>query len=283
MKLLKLFGILVALAGAAVLAATFVPSVYGQSPDRVVRDFMILEGRGSGIGVRVRDVTDGGVTVEEVQPGSPAEKAGVKAGDRFVEFDGERVRSGRQFARLVQETPPGRKVKAIVMRDGQQKDLEITPDLERGRSGVMIDGGRLRGRLGDLRDSLPPFDLNFDFEMPGIMSSGRLGVSVQDMTEQLAKYFGAQDGALVTAVTDGSAAQRAGLRAGDVITAVNGRRVRSREDLLRELRDVRQAEAPAGNRDTIEVTIGIVRDRKESTVTAKIEPPRRFLRGARPV
>jgi S1-C subfamily serine protease len=79
-------------------------------------------------------------------------------------------------------------------------------------------------------------------------------------------------------VTEGSPAARAGLKAGDVITSINGDRVESRNDLVRALRDAsdrRQAEAP-------EVTIGIVRDKKESTVKATIEPVRRAMRG-RPV
>jgi len=73
----------------------------------------------------------------------------------------------------------------------------------------------------------------------------------------------------VTSVADGSAAARAGVKAGDVITSINGSRVGSREDLLRGLRD-------AANED---VQIGIVRDKKESSVTAKIEMPRRTPRG----
>jgi serine protease Do len=192
-------------------------------------------------------------------------------------FDGERVRSTRQFARLVQETPPGRTVKMTVSRDRQQKDLQITPDSgRRGRTSVLIDGDRLRDQLGDLGNRLPPF--NFNFDQPELESGRRLGVSVQELTDQLASYFGVSRGVLITAVTDGSPASRAGLKAGDVITSVNGNRIESRDDLVRALRDAadrRQAEAP-------EITIGIVRDRKESTVKATIEPARRALRG-RPV
>jgi S1-C subfamily serine protease len=77
----------------------------------------------------------------------------------------------------------------------------------------------------------------------------------------------------VTAVTDGSAASRAGLKAGDVITSIDGHSVRSREDLLRGLRDV-----PEGD----DVAIGIVRDKKETTIKARIEAPRRTS-GRRPV
>ena len=288
MKLLKLLGILVMLAGLAVVAVVAAPSVFGafdsaglaqarQQWELANRDFMLLEGRGSEIGVRIADAAESGVKVDEVEPNSAAEKAGVKAGDLITMFDGERVRSARQFARLVQETPPGRTVKMTVSRDRQQKDLQITPDSGRhGRTSVLIDGDRLRDQLGDLGDRLPPF--NFNFDQPELESGRRLGVSVQELTDQLASYFGVSRGVLITAVTDGSPASRAGLKAGDVITSVNGNRIESRDDLVRALRDAadrRQAEAP-------EITIGIVRDKKESSVKATIEPARRALRG-RPV
>jgi S1-C subfamily serine protease len=77
----------------------------------------------------------------------------------------------------------------------------------------------------------------------------------------------------VTAVTEGTAASRAGLKAGDVITSINGTAVHSPDDLVRQLRDASGAE----------VTIGIVRDKKESSVKATIDgPSRRPVRGARP-
>lgn len=288
MKLLKLLGVLVTVAGVGVLALVLSPSVFGrfdrplsaqgrqERTDRDARGLMMLAGRGAEIGVRIEEGDAGGVVVEEVQPDSPAEKAGLERSDVIVEFDGEHVRSARQFGRIVQETPPGRTVKATILRDGQKKELSITPTEGRG-AGMLIDGDRLRERLGDLgnlRDRLP-FNFNFDFDVPGVMGSlsgRRLGVGVGELTTQLAEYFGAKEGVLVTSVTDGSAAARAGLKAGDVITSIDGQPVRSREDLVRALRD--------GKED--ELTIGIVRDKKESSVKAKIEAPRRPLRGARP-
>ena len=220
MKLLRVSGVLVALAGLAALAIVAVPSVFGafdsraiaqarQQLERVNRDFMLLEGRGSEIGVRIADAADG-VKVDEVEPDSAAEKGGVKAGDLITMFDGERVRSGRQFARLVQETPPGRTVRMTVSRDGQQKDLQITPDSGHrggaGVQGVMRDGDRLRDQLGDLSNR---FNFNFDFDLPELGSGRRLGVSVLELTDQLASYFGVRRGVLVTAVTEGSPASRA--------------------------------------------------------------------------
>jgi serine protease Do len=271
MKALKWTALAAAVAGIAAVGIANAPSVHGQSK---ARELTILAGRGGELGIRIVDAQTGGVRVDEVQPDSAAEKAGLKAGDVILEFDGERVRSGRQFARLVQETPAGRTVKAIVSRSGQRQELQITTTEGRD-SAAILDGDRLRiERFGDLeRLRNLPFDFNFDFNMPGMLSSGRLGVTVDELTQQLADYFGVKDGVLVTSVTDGSSASRAGLKAGDVITSVNGSAVHSREDLIHALR---QAENE-------ELTIGIVRDRKESTVKAKIEAPRRSARGARPV
>ena len=69
-----------------------------------------------------------GVVIESVDEDSPASKAGLKTGDIVTEFDGERVRSVRQFTRLVSETPEGRTVATVVMRDGQRVTVNVTPE-----------------------------------------------------------------------------------------------------------------------------------------------------------
>src|SRR5919197_5857745 len=120
-----------ALTGAFVVAITgavVTTVVHAQGRERAPRarafDFI---GRGAQIGVTVRDIESddtkqpsSGVIVDEVEGDSPAEKAGFKAGDTVIEFDGERVRSVRQFTRLVRETPVGRKVQAVLLRNGQR-------------------------------------------------------------------------------------------------------------------------------------------------------------------
>ncbi|MBI3401310.1 MAG: PDZ domain-containing protein [Acidobacteria bacterium] len=307
MKFAKRIGVLAVLACAGVFALAAAPSVSGHFDSRVhaqgklpgvdalaqreqgSRALTVLAGRGAEIGVSIRDVekaeadrqhVTGGAVVEEVHPDTPADKAGLKKSDIIVEFDGERVRSARQFSRLVQETVPGREVKTTIVRDGQKKDLQLTPSEGRGEMSMFMNGGALRNRLGDLGDlsDLPHLadrmrGFNFNFDIPGALSGRRLGVTVDELTNQLAGYFGVKDGVLVTAVTDGTAASRAGLKAGDVITSIDGTTVRSREDLVRALRDARSDE----------VTIGIVRDKKESSVKATLEgPSRRPVRGARP-
>jgi serine protease Do len=263
MKLFKLLGALVVVAGLGIL------TVYAQerrdSPPRA-RELAMLGGRGVQLGVSVRDLDasdaekqelSGGVWLDDVVPDGPAAKAGLKRSDVIVEFDGEHVRSARQFSRLVQETPPGRAVKATIVRDGKRSTVDITPS--EGHEAFMWDdklGDRIRERLGDLdvlADRMPAFDFHFD--VPSASPRGRLGVTVQTLSTQLADYFGAKDGVLVTAVADNSAASRAGIKAGDVITSIDGEHVHSSEDLVRSLRAAHD-----------HVSVGLVRDKKELTV-----------------
>lgn len=278
MKWFRVFAVLVTLAGAAAVGVTTAPVLYGQRggqrPDVGVSPF----GMRSSIGVSVRDVepsrTDrqpaSGAVIEDVRPDSPAEKAGIKKSDIVIEFDGERVRSARQFARLVEETPAGRTVKATVLRDGQRKDLQLTPEPAR-RADLSIDADRLRAQAEELARQLPHLD--FDVNVGSPASRARLGATVDDLSSQLASYFGVKEGVLVSAVTENSPASRAGLRAGDIITAVNDRPVRSSADLARAIREM----------DDGDVTIAIVRDKKESTIKAHLEPGRRATRTGRPI
>jgi serine protease Do len=273
-----------------------VQRLQGPGADLQPFEAMVLADRGSQIGVTVRDIDPAdpdsqkaaggtGIVVEQVRPDSPAATAGVRAADLIVSFDGERIRSARQFSRLVQETPPGRTVSATIVRDGRRTDVSITPAapqaarLQDGRPGlnadrdIIIDGDRLRERiereLGQA-DGLRRFDMpEFNFDFPGSSARGRLGVGVDDLTPQLASYFGAKEGVLVTTVTEGRPAAQGGLKAGDVIVSFAGETIRNRTDLQRA---VQRAQADA------ELTVGIVRDRKSSDVKVKLEGARRTTR-----
>jgi S1-C subfamily serine protease len=114
------------------------------SPTTVMRsrwpDGLLLRGPGAQIGASFRDlkpaeaqhislVLDGGVVIEQVRAGSPASRAGLMKGDRVTLFDGQRVRNAKEFAQLVEETPPGRTVNITIVREGQVRKLPITPAL----------------------------------------------------------------------------------------------------------------------------------------------------------
>ena len=203
-----------------------------------------------------------------VTPDGPAAKSGLRPGDVIVEFDAERVRSARQLSRLVQESTVGRTLSMRVVRDGSQMNLTITP-VEAERSAPPLGDW-----LGPPFDNLPQVRIpNFNLDDFANLTVGpRLGVSVHELTPQLSQYFGAKGGVLVASVEENSAAAGAGLKAGDVITSVDGSTVGSRSELLAALRR-------AGGRA---VTLGIVRDRKETTVTAQIEERRAIRPSPRP-
>ncbi|MGD9903562.1 MAG: PDZ domain-containing protein [Vicinamibacterales bacterium] len=238
-----------------------------------------LDGRGSQIGVMVSDPDDAatqGVRIDGVDAGSPAETAGAREGDLVVEFDGERVRSARQLSRLVQETPDGRTVTMTLSRDGSRQSVQVTPEAAAGTAAWTMDlepGLRaelergLRG-LRELPDrGGPRFDFRFD-GVPGLPGSrARLGVQVETLTDQLAEYFGVKGGGvLVSSVTADSPAAAAGLKAGDVITAVNGTAIRVAGELVEALGEV----GTSGD-----ARVEIVRDKKSATLTATIDRPAR--------
>lgn len=232
----------------------------------------VLGGSGSHIGVSIRDLNDDelkgkaavGVVVEDVEADSPAQKAGFRAGDIVIEFDGERVRSARQFTRLVQETPAGRSVSVTVSRDGQRVPLTVQP--RAGGSFRFWDGSsdsvlavpKVAPPMVLKRDAFPP---SFEYLLGG---SGQLGVSVSELSPQLSEYFGTKEGVLVTTVRDNSNASRAGLKAGDVITSLNGGPVTTAADLRRRAQRLEGGD---------EFTLAIVRDRKPMTLKGKVEPP----------
>ena len=241
----------------------------------------LLGGGGGRLGVSIRDTdaddlktaklpAPGGVVVEDVRADSAAQKAGFKAGDIVVEFDGERVRSARQFTRLVQETAVDRQVQAVVVRDGQRMTLSVQT-LESDSFSYFREFGRgpaLKVVPKPPKPPAPPKPPSLEF-LPKIdqffpSSSGRLGITVDSLSEQLAEYFGTKDGVLVTSVSRDSAAAKAGLKAGDVITAVDGTAVDSPSDLSW------RTQRAAGS----EFTLDIVRDKKPMTLKGKIESPR---------
>ena len=279
MKLMKA-ALLAAVVVGAVLAFSFAVPAHGQGRDHdTFQRLELFDGPGSRIGVTARELDQAeverlkvpGVFLETVTPDGPAAKAGMRADDVVVEFDGERVRSLRQFTRLVRETPASRSVKAVVMRDGKRTEVSVTP--ADGWPDVSIDPDRIRRQVEEMTARIRPFE---GFEFPDVMARSRLGVTVNELTPELAAYFGATDGVLVASVTADSPAARSGIKTGDVITSVDGRAVTSAAGLVRELR--------SGSTNG-EVTLGIVRDKKPSSVTAKLEAPERRdrPRQARPI
>jgi serine protease Do len=251
----------------ATLAAA--PPALAQQPAVRFADPLTLVGPGASIGVRVRDLnsddvkdarleTSTGVYIQEVEKGTPADRAGLKSGDIVTDFDGERVRSVQAFRRLVAETPPQRTVKTTIVRNGSRKTLEVTPEptskrLTQDFAQLPRDFPRLRIQPRPPGNLLGPETRRFELGPP----QRRLGVTLNTLEGQMAEFFGVSGGALVSSVDGNSAGARAGLKAGDVITAVNGHSVRQPSEVAQEIRDAKPGS---------QVTLKIVRDKKEVTL-----------------
>ncbi len=199
-----------------------------------------------------------GVLLTEVEAESPAAKAGLKTNDVITEFNGQRIEGTAQFRRLVRETPSGRTVQLTFWRDARSQT-------------VAVQLTSVREQFEHRFQVLRPRDFNFHVEVPAIdllMSRGPvLGIDAEDLSGQLGSYFGVPDGegVLVREVRPGTPAEKAGLKAGDVITKVDGERVRTVGDLRAKLQEKREKKT---------VGLGVIRKGAEMSLNVEIEQPK---------
>jgi len=158
-----------------------------------------------------------GVLVSGVQKGSPASNAGVQAGDVVLSFGAQRVESPSQLRHVVALSAAGVAAKLEIMRDGRRKLMNVI--LERNRSIISEIKKNNDIRLSSL-EGLRLEDLRF---VDG-RERRQLGVEADVL-----------DGVLIRAVDPGSAASRAGLRAGDVIVEVNRHEISTMKELQKQV------------------------------------------------
>ena len=165
------------------------------------------------IGVRIDQVTrevaesiglgkPQGALVRNVESGSPAEKAGIEAGDIITRFDGKVIDKASDLPRMVGNTKPGARSTVSVFRRGQSRDLAITiAELEPEQTAAARKSGASSSDAAKAPNT-----------------AQALGLTVADLTATQRKELKAKHGVRVEAA--GDAAARAGLREGDVILAV---------------------------------------------------------------
>jgi serine protease Do len=162
------------------------------------------------IGVQVQNVTPElaksfgmaeprGALVAEVNPGSPADKAGIHQGDIIVDFNGTAIHEMNELPRMVASLAPGSKATLKVLREGKEKTLNLT--------------------VVELTD-----EKQAQTKEEGVAEKTPLGLEVQNLTPALAQQFRLRDnkGVVVVQVESGSPAADANIRAGDLILEVNG-------------------------------------------------------------
>src|SRR5215472_7497622 len=244
---------------------------------------VLLDEEGSGwLGVELHEVTgdsakelklpaERGVVLGRVVPDSPAAKAGLKENDVVTEINGQRVEGAAQFRRMIHEIPAGRTVQLTLWRDGRSQTVSVTLGKaeERRHSLKMITPGAPGGFTFQMPEvpMIPPMEWN------GTLMLGaqpRLGIDAEDLNGQLGAFFGAPDGEgiLVREVNPGSAAEKAGIKAGDAIISVNGERVRTVGDLREKLAAKREAK----DKDQT-VQLGVLRNKSEVSLTVELPAP----------
>jgi serine protease Do len=267
------------------------PDIEVQEAPGIVTDDLniVIDGEGSGwLGVETREVTsevakelklpaERGVVLGKIVPDSPAAKAGLKENDVVTEINGQRVEGAAQFRRMVHEIPAGRSIQLSVWRDGRSQTVNATlgksEERRRGLKMVAPTPGTFAFRMPEVLDipEMPSMDWSGGMLLGG---QPRLGIDAEDLNGQLGAFFGAPDGEgiLVREVNAGSPAEKAGVKPGDVITSLNGDRIRSVGELREKL---------SGKRDEKDRTVklGVLRNKSAVTLTVEMpEPPARTKR-----
>ncbi|MGB9466376.1 MAG: PDZ domain-containing protein [Candidatus Acidiferrum sp.] len=209
-----------------------------------------------------------GVLLERIVPDSPAAKGGLKDNDVITEINGQRVEGAAQFRRMIHEIPAGRSAQFTVWRDGRAQTISVTlgKSEDHGNTWFKTAPRAFSFQLPKIEmpdiQVAPEMDWNY-----GVLAGSRprLGIDAEDLSGQFGTYFGAPDGegVLVREVNSGSPAEKAGVKSGDVITSLNGERIRSLGDLRERL---------AAKREEKTVKLGVLRNKSEMSISVEMPP-----------
>jgi predicted metalloprotease with PDZ domain len=216
---------------------------------------------GGFLGVHVEEETEGsegGAEIVSVVEGSPADRAGLEEGDVIVGIDGDTVRGPMGLRRRLADREPGDSVKVEVRRNGRSRTFETELGEPETFSFHMEDwdSEELEEKMGELGEKLGKLDLRGRHGFPWIGGNRpKLGVELVATTPELREHLGGnrEAGVLVGRVMEGMPAARAGLQAGDLITAIDGVSVEDASDLVDGLRDA----------EGTTISLDVVRDRRE--------------------
>jgi serine protease Do len=231
---------------------------------------IILKRGGSFLGIGVSELNsermkalnlreERGVEVTRVEDEGPAAKGGMKVGDVILEYNGQRVEGTEQLLRLVSETPPGREVKIGVSRAGSLQTLTVRTGSK--KAWIAKHGDQMRIELPEMPELMVP-------DVPKAFMTWRsaaLGIEAESVEGQLAEFFGVKEGVLVRSVAKGSAAERAGIKAGDVIIKVDTTVVASPKEVTQALRS---------NKGRKDVPLRVVREKREISISVSLDEDR---------
>jgi serine protease Do len=252
-----------------------------ESDDPKVADdenFQIFMGGGGGwLGVGVSEVSaekvkslklpeERGALLGKIVPDSPAAKAGLKENDVVLEVNGQRIEGTEQFRRMIHEIPAGRTANLTVWRDGRSQNLKVTVGKhEAGNMKVFADGPKSFAFKMPTLPEMPDLSGLEHLRSFAMVSPGRplLGIDAENLKGEFGNYFGAPDGegVLVRGVFANSPAAKAGLKVGDVITTLNGDRIRNSSELREKLLTRHEEKS---------IQLGILRNKSELKLSVEL-------------
>ena len=165
------------------------------------------------------DAEMSGALVSSVEPGSPAERAGIEIGDVIVTFDGNHVDNTRALSRIVKRTAPGSYVSIVVIRDGD--DLVL--------NGVLDRLAMAENEQSFMVSEVPPD------------TSRSIGAAIANLSDEMRQKYQIDEsveGVVILEVKPGSSAEQAGLEEGDVIVSINKKPVTSTRQASKSLREI---------------------------------------------
>ncbi|HVF23968.1 MAG TPA: PDZ domain-containing protein [Pyrinomonadaceae bacterium] len=273
MKVKYVIGLVISItlsAGLAIAQQPAPPATPPESPEEFGNSFSFFIDGGGFLGVYGEDITSEnvaryrlnqprGVGITQVIKDSPAEKAGLRKDDVILRLDGENVTSVRKLNRLVSEIAPDHGVRIAISRNGSEQEITATMG-KRKNTSFVLDFISPESRSWKWEGPLTGGDtiLNNNNDLTFMLSnSRRIGVSTVALTKQLADYFGIADGrgVLVTNVSEDGPAAKAGIKAGDVITAIDGEAIDSPGDISRVISRKKEGE----------VSLTVIRNKSQQT------------------
>jgi serine protease Do len=256
--------------------------------DAMVREFddpkiaddnlQIFMGSGGGwLGVGVSEVSadkmkalklpeERGALLGKIVPDSPAAKAGLKENDVVLEINGQRIEGTEQFRRMIHEIPAGRTASLNVWRDGRSQNIKVAVGKqEAGNRKMFVDGPKSFAFKMPTMPAMPDLSGLEHLRTFSMISPGHpvLGIDAENLEGDFGNYFGAPDGegVLVRGVFANSAAAKAGLKVGDVITSLNGERIRNASELREKLMASHEAKS---------IKLGVLRNKNSVTLTVEL-------------
>ncbi len=271
------------------LSICFAMPLVGQTPaprgGAETRSFAFsIDGNGGYLGVQTVEVSSEnyskfgldkvrGVAIEKVVEGSPAEKAGLLAGDVLLRVNGDEITSSRKLTRVIGEIAPDHTANITVLRGGAERNISVTLGKRPEPAVPAAMLGRLEGfrripippDAGSLEGSVPPIGTPSEPMIWAFGGRRQIGVSANGLTKQLADHFGVDGGVLVANVREDSPAAKAGLKAGDIIVEANGKPVTNENELVREINAAKEGD----------VSITFIRERNRQTLNVTPEAAKR--------